>query len=398
MTTATVTRNSTTGNLTVQLASSATSHASVPLSVTIPAGQDIGDIRCHKASTTDIADGEQFVTVTASATGYATSIASLGVTSVNLPDLAVTSITAASSLAAGSSTVIDWTVSNVGLYSAQGQWVDQVFLLPLDGQSGGGLVSSVTYAGPDVVAGGSYTASATVAVPAGVGSYDLRVITDEAAQVQELTYANNSADQNVSAVTPYTATVSNSCHCTGVDRDCNSVDRSLRSSRPAVRRPACPLKFESNSGRPQGRWTATTDSAGNFAVTFQPLANEAGAYTVAAAYPGSAAVAPQASFNIIGFSATPAYGTVRVIPGTPLTGSVTLTNLTSIALTGLAATAVGGPAGTTVQFNLPTTVAGFGQVTLTYTIMGVRYRWGIWAVDAAHLHRTRSGRGRSAKT
>ena len=68
--------------------------------------------------------------------------------------------------------------------------------------------------------------------------------------------------------------------------------------------------------------TATTDASGNYSVTFQPLPNEAGEYSVTAADPGVTNPAVQAQFAIVGMTASPATANVTVVPNTPLTGHV----------------------------------------------------------------------------
>ena len=71
---------------------------------------------------------------------------------------------------------------------------------------------------------------------------------------------------------------------------------------------------------------------------------------------------------IVGMTASPAYATVKVVPGTPLTGQFTLTNLSNTPLTGLAAVPQGGPAGVTVQLTPASQIAGDGAATLSYTM------------------------------
>lgn len=114
--------------------------------------------------------------------------------------------------------------------------------------------------------------------------------------------------------------------------------------------------------------TATTDSNGHYNTVFQPLQNEAGDYSAAAADPGVANPVPQAQFEIVGISATPATANVQIVPNTPLTGQFTLTNLSNVDLTGLTATASGGPAGVNVHLTAPSQIAGSGTATLGYSL------------------------------
>ena len=114
--------------------------------------------------------------------------------------------------------------------------------------------------------------------------------------------------------------------------------------------------------------TATTDASGNYSVTFQPLPNEAGEYSVTAADPDVTNPAVQAHFEIVGMTASPATANVTVVPNTPLTGQFTLTNLSNTTLSGLTATASGGPSGLTVQLTPSSQIAGDGTATLAYSL------------------------------
>ena len=71
---------------------------------------------------------------------------------------------------------------------------------------------------------------------------------------------------------------------------------------------------------------APTPASGEYRVTFPPLPDEAGSYSVTAADPGVTNPAVQAEFEIVSMSASPATGNVTVVPNTPLTGTFTQLN------------------------------------------------------------------------
>src|SRR5262249_52345470 len=92
--TATVTRNTgTNSSLLVNLASSRTDKATVPISVTIPAGATSATFDITTL-TNALVDGNQTVVITASASGYVSGTKNLVVTDSNLPDLVVSQLTA----------------------------------------------------------------------------------------------------------------------------------------------------------------------------------------------------------------------------------------------------------------------------------------------------------------
>jgi RHS repeat-associated protein len=367
-TTATLTRNTTTtAALVVNLASSDPTKASVPATVTIPVGQTSVSFTVS-AIDDHTPDGLQTVQITASANGFDSGIAPLSITDVDLPDLVVTSVTAPTSGYNNTTLIVSWTVKNIGLYPANGSWLDQVFFDPVGGPQSTTPAGSAPFNGP-VNPGQSVTQTDTLQFPAAVGQYIVRVVTDTGHTVEELSFSNNTgtAAQPLNNQASYTATVSTTVTTvsSGTPVPLTGVATMTSNSAPAANKPVAVEIMVAGTTR---TLTATTDSSGHYSITFQPLQNEAGQYSVAAADPGVSNPAVQASFQIVGMTASPAFATLQVVPLTPLTGHFTLTDLSSTPLTGLVATAQGGPAGVTVQLSVPPTLAGSGQTPLSYTI------------------------------
>jgi hypothetical protein len=365
---ATVSRNTATSDpLVVTLSSSDTTHATVPDSVTIPAGQSSATFLVTGVND-GLMDGEQYSQISATAVGLETGLATIGVTSVNLPDLTVTNVSAPISGLAGSQIQVTWTVSNSGLFSADGSWTDDVYLDPVNGAKGGGLLDQVAF-DSEVAAGQAYTQTATITLPTGVGQYNVRVVADADQQLQELAFNNNSASgtQSINVQAPYTATVSTTIASsvpTGTPVPLSGLATLIASGQPAANVPVAVQILVDGTER---TLTATTDAQGDYSTTFQPLANEAGDYAITAGYPGAPLGTTQAQFQIVGISATPPNATLQVVPDTPLTGQFTLTNMTDAPLSGITATAESGPAGLSVQLNTPQTLWPSGQATLSYS-------------------------------
>ena len=197
----------------------------------------------------------------------------------------------------------------------------------------------------------------------------MRVVTDSDQSVQELSFSNNTgvAAQPLNDQAAYTATVTPSATTvsTGTPIVLSGVATLTSNGAPAADVPVAVQILVAGTTR---TLTATTDASGHYSVTFQPLPNEAGEYSVTAADPGVTNPAVQAQFEIVGMTASPASANVTVVPNTPLTGQFTLTNLSDVTLTGLTATASGGPAGLTVQLTPPSQIAGDGTATLAYSL------------------------------
>ena len=127
-TTITVSRNVANGPaLTISLASSDASEATVPASVTLAANQSSATV---PLATLDdgVSDGSQRVAITASAAGYTRGQATVTVTDVNRPDLVVSGLTLPAEADTESFVNVGYRVLNQGLAAAGTNWVTRVSL------------------------------------------------------------------------------------------------------------------------------------------------------------------------------------------------------------------------------------------------------------------------------
>src|SRR6185369_12320274 len=83
-----------------------------------------------------------------------------------------------------------------------------------------------------------------------------------------------------------------------------------------------------------------TDGNGDFQLTFQPLPNEAGRYTIGADHPLVLEDTNQDQFTILGMRASPDRLNLKLVPNEPLSGQIELRNLGDVPITGLTATPI----------------------------------------------------------
>ena len=122
-------------------------------------------------------------------------------------------------------------------------------------------------------------------------------------------------------------------------------------------------------------YSTTSDTNGVFSYTFQPLPNEAGDYTVGADYPYVSQISTQASFTLLGMQAVPAGLRLQVLPNTPLTGRLVLSNLTGHALSGLNVVVPDLKGALTAQFAFTNnTLPASGAVTVDYSLLSALTR------------------------
>lgn len=116
--------------------------------------------------------------------------------------------------------------------------------------------------------------------------------------------------------------------------------------------------------------TATTDAFSRFTATFLPLPNEAGSYRFAAAHPAVAENVVQGRFELVGMRAEPGGAALRIIPGSPLAGSINLRNLGDVDLTGLSVTVLDAPPNVVLTADLDgDRLPGHGVARLSYTAL-----------------------------
>ncbi|BDA73780.1 hypothetical protein CAL7716_079460 [Calothrix sp. PCC 7716] len=116
--------------------------------------------------------------------------------------------------------------------------------------------------------------------------------------------------------------------------------------------------------------SAFTDANGNFTSTFKPLAGEAGQYQVNAYFPNNPSedTAAEDSFKLLGMRFGNNNAAHKVIANNAFTAQVNLENLTDVDLNGLTYTVEGAPSDWNIQVNTPSTLAGSGSNTISYTI------------------------------
>lgn len=367
-TTGTVTRNTpTTAPLIVSLTSLDTSEIIVPTSVTIAAGQTSADFTIQAVSD-GISDGTQTVLISAAADGFNSGSASILVSDVDLPDLHVTAFTTPATALTGSNINVSWTVANQGAVSTSGSWTDRIFLSS-DNQLGDDiLIGSANFSGTLLV-NGSYNRNLSLALPNTAGTFYVLVETDAANSIDEGSETNNvRASQALEIQPTYRAVVETPLTVapagTSVPLAGNAFDPITSA---AVPNQPVTIRILVQGTRREIR--VVTDASGNFATTFQPLPGEAGLYSIAADHPGVKADTIQDQFTLIGMRAAPSSATLRVVPGIPLNGTVTLNNLSDLPLTGLTANVLNAPANIQVVVTSPTTLAGSAASELSYTIL-----------------------------
>ena len=367
-TTGTVTRNtSTNAPLVVTLSSANTGAATVPASVTIPAGSLSATFPI--ASVDDgVPSGNRSAVLTASAGGYTPGLSSLVVSDIQLPDLVVSSITVPTNGNTDANFTLGYRISNQGLAAANSNILTRFYLSSDAAIGGDTLLGEYMFSGT-LNNGQYFDQTMPFRLPAAAGQYWIVVITDADNRSTEIREDNNSAISAVPIVveSAYSATVQASL-TTGVVPT-NVVLTGHATKRGGGNAVSVPVNVHVHLRGTHRTQQAITDASGNFSTVFTPLPNEAGAYEVGAAHPGEPDAAAQATFTLLGVALSPASLPVLVTEGTTVTGAVSVVNIGDTTLSGLSASVVSAPANLVVTTHLDaTTVSGQGSIPLTFTV------------------------------
>ena len=347
---ATITRGNTptTSALVVTLTSSNTGEATVPSTVTIAAGATSATFAIQVAGGATAGP----VTISAAAAGVNSASLTTTIVTASLADLTVTTITTPFSPQAGQSGVpVSWTVANDGNVTTTGSWSDHV-VLSTD-SAGNNVVFStfVPYNGGPLAAGAFYTGSTNINLPHQVGSYYLTVTTATGSSApMQLTTTNDSSEVGVYVGAAYYATLQVQANEKTVPAGSPLTVSGRLSDVNMITHPPAGILYIAvyRDGMPlEQDGPIFADSQGFYSYTFAPSASHyltAGDYQFYGLTNGlTAAQVPVQSTDtasVEGFTITPAPISMNLVPGTPLVGTVTLTNLSSVPLTNLVVTHV----------------------------------------------------------
>jgi hypothetical protein len=368
---ATLTRNTPPTNaVTVTLASSPSGIVSLPANAVLPLNQTSTTFTVTAILDSHQTGAEQ-VSLTASAPGFNPGATPLTVADIYVPDLVPTAINFPTNGLTSSQFTVNWVVANNGLGPATNQtWYDYVYLATGTVGQNEVLVAAVTNAS-GLPVGASYTNQASFYMPAVPGNYWIVVVTDGGNVVTELNKQNNTLISSLptSANPVYRAALTNvtpNVAAQGTPIVLSGWTYNPTNNQP-VPNTAALVSIQVNGTT--RNFPVVSDANARFSYTFQPLANEAGDYTAGADYPELSPIGPQVSFVLLGMQALPGNLNVQLLPATPLTGQLVLSNITDQPLSGLAVTVPNLQGNLTAQFAFTnTTLPPFGAMTVNVTL------------------------------
>jgi CARDB/Immunoglobulin I-set domain len=369
-----VTRNTpATNDLLVTLGSNNTNAVIMPASVTIPTGTNSASFTLI-TTTNGISGTIQAVNLTASASGLASGSTNLSVTDIMLPDLVVTSVTGPASGFTGQQIDVSYRVDNLGVAAVTNPVTVAVFLSPDPMPDNNAvLVGDFIFdqnAQP-IPPGQWFSESVAAFLPQTPGNYWVIVTADPNNVITELSKNNNTrvSAQPIQVAAEYTALVSvalsNKTVVAGTPIPLTGFVTMADGSSPAY----LPVTIQLVVRGLTRTLLVLTQPDGTFLTVWQPLANEAGIYTVGAALPGVAIAPVQDEFTILGATFSPGNLAPNVVQNSSTVANATLNNLGEVPLTNLTVSALNVPANLAVIPTLAANVLpGLGSVQLACAI------------------------------
>ncbi len=367
--TGTVTRNTgTNGTLVVTLVSGDTNELRLPVTVTIPAGAIFANFPLTTVEDGET-DGNQRVTMTASATDYTSGRLDLTVTDVNLPDLVVTSVTVPGVAQTESFVDVGYQIRNQGVAASPSNSVLQRVYLSTDSLVGDDVLQGQFAFNGSLPVGAQFSQTLPIRLPQASGEYWIVVVTDAGDGVVELLEDNNVrvSTTPIRVAPAYTATVSTTLEAAPSGTPVPLTGQAVRPGGQAAGSSLVSIHIRVKDT--VRTIAAITDSQGRFNAVWQPLPGEAGLYGISAGHPGEPAPTAQDHFRLLGLRAAPAQPSVRLSEGSSVGGNLRLENLSDVPLTGLRAEVLNRPPNVSATITLESdTLAGQGTLQLGYGI------------------------------
>jgi hypothetical protein len=366
--TATVSRQPITEDaLVVTLVSSNSQEMTAPASATIPAGQSSVSFSLQ-AIADGHPDGNQRVTLEASAPGFSPVSKVLTVTDLQKPDLFVDLIAPPSGGETEAWTDVRILLRNQGAAGAQGPYTQRISL-SMDALPGNDILLTQADFSGLLPAVSSIEQSLHVRLPRTAGRYwliaetDANRAIDEALEDNNVTVAANPIDiepaySTTLSITPETVPSGTIIPITG--------SASLLSGGAAAY--ALVNIHVINSGTHRV-FSALTNVNGHFETSFMPLRGEGGLFQFGAAHPGLETAPVQDEVHVYGLRAEPAAVSLALTENTPESGHISLVNLSDLPVSGLGLSTSGLPLG--VQFTpglSATNIAPSGSVSIDYSL------------------------------
>ncbi|MCK4659184.1 MAG: hypothetical protein KAV82_06640 [Phycisphaerae bacterium] len=291
---------------------------------------------------------------------------------LELPDFEITQFFTSDDHYVGQTFAVSWVVENTGPGTANGSWMDRVYLsdddqLDTDPTEGDPMMSQhsiVDIIGPS----GLYMRTASFDLPETAGDYWIFIVVDALETIREEDDTNNVEIIPLAVLAPeYSATVQADIETgvIGTPVTLSGVATWLDGGEPA---PEVNVDIRLILRDTRRVFRVETGLDGSFSYVFTPLGDEAGVYSVSADHPVVEDPAPEDQFILYGMKANPVGRWHNLVVGTVANSTVQLRNLGDTPLTGLTFEVTGLPANLELEVTAPAGLDPQASATIEYTL------------------------------
>jgi len=366
----TISRNTGPGaELTVTIQNSDPGEADIPTSAVIPDGESSVEVPFNTPDDF-FADGDQIVSVSVSAAGYAGGNTWLMVTDRNLPDLSLADVVPASdSILVNQPLDVEFRVINGGFATLSDEFNINFYLSKNTILDAGDLLLGSISVNDDMEAGDTLEMADSFALSGITGNYFLIGKVNEQNSVDELIYLNNESIPAALHISPdYFATVS-------VDGEIFNGNGPIviTGSAETLEQLPAPNKavdvyIMTNGTRRVIQ--ATSDENGELSLNFLPVKGEAGDFDIGACYPGAESEEVQDSFTLLGIKYTGEPLVWNTVIGSNYSNTIQVQNTSGLDLHNVTVQVISAPAGCSLSFNQIGTLAGNQTALIAYSLSG----------------------------
>lgn len=367
--TLTISRNTpTTNDLAVTISHNDPTEVSIQTSATIPAGQKSVQVPINTIND-NIEDGNQMVSIQASATSFSSGFGYVFVTDLNKPDLEITDIALNANTAATNEVVeITGSAFNSGFATAP-SGVKINFYCSKDKTIDATDITLGEFAFPSTIAQNTpANFMKTVDVPDQTGNYFILAKINPAETITELEYFNNVSDALAFTNTPeYNATAIADHDLYMPNTTIPIHGAALNNKSEKVPNVDVDVYILSNGTRKE--LTAKTNNQGEYSVDFVPIPNESGHYTIGACFPKQSLSIAQDQFDIPGLQRESSANIIWEMKlGQTMSGKIAIKNTSEATLNQLIITADKLPAGCELKFDSIKVLSGNQTKEFQFTL------------------------------
>lgn len=362
-TTITVHRNtSTEESLNVLLTSDNDDALDYDHSVFIPAGQSSVDV-IVSAKKNSLSGDSKTVVFTAKANDHGDGTCWVMLTDQSLPDAIVEAVTTEQAEAeVGEDISVSVTVKNAG-----NENLPEMTCVKLYRRDTKELVTTM-YTTSDLQVGQSETFKRTFTLPDKVGTYTLYAVVNEAHDVKETVFTNNTSEYlEIKAIAPFVATLETDQHVYGKEASV-SISGQLTGSRTANQ----DVEIYLMNGGTRQTLIVSSLADGSFSADWQLTPSESGHFIVGACYPGEELDTEMDAFDVYGLRrVNNSLIYCDVIVEDTFTGTLDLLNTSVLPLDDVKVEILSKPDNAEVSLNLQKEIEGNAKAQLSYQIRGL---------------------------